>query len=342
MIASKDEKYISANKTIINKNPAKLLDLKNLKKIIYLFLNKFNGKIYVGQYKGSFNQRYSKQCKNWYKYAKNKHFKSALQVNSGNNFLIFILESDVNDSVLLDELEVIHIKNYESNKREFGYNKTIGGNRTTAFSEQIKETFRKKRESWKDKFIERSKITHGDKFDYSSIKFHGMSYKVENIKCNKCSYIFNQIGTCHVKGQGCRVCGNKSKADKLRLKPDEFLLRSEEKYKNRFEYDMSSYVDIHSSILIYCKECQNWFSNTVINHLYNNRGELSGCKTCGTRRSGLRKRLSLIQIDPNTNKIIKIHKGITASCEKLKLSEPNLRLHVNNNSPYHGFLWKIE
>lgn len=336
-----NEETKSANGYKINRLPATHSELKNLTGIIYLFLNITNKKIYIGQYKHTFYKRYSEKRKNWYKYAKNPHFKSALQLFSGENFEIFILEHSVDNPIALDLMEVTYIDMYESDKREFGYNKTIGGNKTTAFSSQIRAVFKARRESYKDQFIKRSIDIHENKFDYSNIIFHGMSYKVENIKCNTCNCIFNQVGTCHVGGHGCRICYQKSRVKKLELKPEEFLSRAAKKYKNRFEYDMSSFVNIHSSIYIYCKECHARFQNTIINHLYNKTSDL-GCRTCVSRNSGKKKRLSLIQIDIASNQVIKIYNGITASCKLLKLSEGNLRIHVKNNTPYKGFLWKIE
>lgn len=56
-----------------------------------------------------------------------------------------------------------------------------------------------------DEFIEKAKMVHGDKYDYSLVKYLGSQTKVV-IKCIACGNIFNQIPASHLKGCGCANC----------------------------------------------------------------------------------------------------------------------------------------
>lgn len=56
----------------------------------------------------------------------------------------------------------------------------------------------------KDEFIKRSKIHHGDKYDYSELVYRGLN-KIVKIKCKTHGY-FHQRANDHQKGMGCNDC----------------------------------------------------------------------------------------------------------------------------------------
>jgi Zn finger protein HypA/HybF involved in hydrogenase expression len=60
-----------------------------------------------------------------------------------------------------------------------------------------------------EKFTELSRISHGDKYDYSLVEYKSSKIKV-SIKCNKCNDVFFQTPRNHLYGQGCPKCCNKS------------------------------------------------------------------------------------------------------------------------------------
>lgn len=330
--------FKTANGQPILKQPASENDRKNLTGIVYLFLNKINEKVYIGQHKGSFNQRYSKQPKNWYKHAKNPHFKNALQLFSGENFEIFILEHSIDNPIALDLIEITCIDIHESNKREFGYNKTTGGNKTTSFSDQIRSRLKVKRESYKDQFIKRAITIHGNRFDYSNIIFHGMSYKVENIKCNVCGNNFNQQGECHVgrQRQGCPTCKGSVISSKQRMKFDEFNSKASYKYNNEFIYDQISYKTLYDPVMISHKNCGHTFVTTAANHLHKNP-IVSACPKC--RRKKQRKvSKPIAKIDSVTGLTVDMFPSII---EAVRLtSYTHVGDAVRNGKLFKGFFWK--
>jgi hypothetical protein len=72
--------------------------------------------------------------------------------------------------------------------------------------------FNKRRLSLED-FIYKSRLVHGDKFDYSDVELKNTKEKVK-IKCNTCGYVFCQEAGCHYQaGTGCPKC-SESKGEK--------------------------------------------------------------------------------------------------------------------------------
>jgi len=56
-----------------------------------------------------------------------------------------------------------------------------------------------------EKWIQRVKEIHGDKFDYNLVEYIASDKKVI-IKCNKCNNLFSQVPYHHADGKGCPVC----------------------------------------------------------------------------------------------------------------------------------------
>lgn len=56
-------------------------------------------------------------------------------------------------------------------------------------------------------FIQKAKLIHKDKYDYSFVNYVNSDVRVE-IKCKKCRNIFTQKPSKHLAGQGCPYCNN--------------------------------------------------------------------------------------------------------------------------------------
>lgn len=92
--------------------------------IVYMATNIKNGKKYVGKTRFSLEKR-KKQHERNAKYGRSGHFYNAIRKYGENSFMWNILESDVESSELLNELEFHYIKQY--NTYYYGYNLTLGG-----------------------------------------------------------------------------------------------------------------------------------------------------------------------------------------------------------------------
>ena len=125
----------------------------------------------------------------------------------------------------------------------------------------------------KDEFIEKAKIVHGDKYDYSLVNYTNAKTKIE-ITCKEHG-IFTQIPYNHLSGKGCKICGHLAGKESFLLTKDEFIKKANEVHKNLYNYSKVKYLNYKTKIEIICKEHGSFFQ-TPNNHLGG-----KGCKECG-------------------------------------------------------------
>ena len=103
---------------------------------VYMHLNKFNLKAYIG----ITSQELNKRWKSGWGYQKNIHFWNAIQKYGWDNFDHIILADGLTEEDAKNK-EQYFIAKYKSNNREFGYNMTEGGEGTIGYkhTEETKE-----------------------------------------------------------------------------------------------------------------------------------------------------------------------------------------------------------
>lgn len=127
----------------------------------------------------------------------------------------------------------------------------------------------------KEEFIEKAKVIHGDKYDYSKVE-----YTKNNVPVTIICPIhgeFWQIPNAHLRGQGCRYCGLKKKADKRRTKLEDFVKQAIKIHGNKYDYSKVNYKNNRTEITIICP-IHGEFQQTPGSHL---RG--CGCTECAGR-----------------------------------------------------------
>lgn len=97
-----------------------------------------------------------------------------------------------------------------------------------------------------EEFIEKARKVHGDKYDYSNVKYTDSLTKV-CIICNRCGREFWQTPANHLRGQGCAHC-NKSKPSNK----DEFVRKSIEVHGNKYDYSLVEYINSCTKVKIIC------------------------------------------------------------------------------------------
>lgn len=98
------------------------------------------------------------------------------------------------------------------------------------------------------RFIERGNAVHGQKYDYSLVRYKGANVDVKII-CNKHG-VFFQKPSQHLMGKGCPYCAAN------RLTRAEFLEYSSKKYGDVYEYDKCTYTHktgLNEFITVTCK-----------------------------------------------------------------------------------------
>ena len=142
-----------------------------------------------------------------------------------------------------------------------------------------------RRRSSKSDFIKKSREVHGDKYDYSKVKYVNSATKV-CIICSKHGE-FLQTPSNHTQGQDCPMCANESNGDSKRYSKEDFIIKAREQHGDKYDYSKVKYEKSNIKVCIICSE-HGEFKQTPNNHL---RGQ--GCPKCRLIKIGNSKRLSL-------------------------------------------------
>lgn len=243
-----------------------LEDLKEIKGIIYLYTNKINNKVLVGQSLGTFLNRYKGIPDGWVKYASGDRFCNALIKYGIENFDILLLEKNIKTRLELNKLETEYIIKYKSNNEKFGYNMIEGGKLNGYTIDGLQKIY-KKSLIRRENFIEKARLIY-NQYDYSNIIYKGSQKVVENILCKKCGLPFSQTAEQHLKAFSCPcpIC-RKINGTARRHSFQDFLIKAQNKHGESFEYDVSSYSHSHENINIFCNTCCKWFEQVAKTHI---------------------------------------------------------------------------
>ncbi len=124
-----------------------------------------------------------------------------------------------------------------------------------------------------ESFIKKSRVIHGDKYDYSKVEYKGSETKV-CITCKEHGE-FWQKPSVHLRGHGCQKCGITEISKKAMVYTlESFVKKAIEIHGNKYDYSKVEYVGSHDKVCIICpKHGEFWVTPTL--HL---RGV--GCKKC--------------------------------------------------------------
>jgi len=109
-----------------------------------------------------------------------------------------------------------------------------------------------KKRSDKDTFIEKAKLVHGNRFDYSEVEYITTEIRVK-IKCSTHG-IFLQKPMHHLLGSICPSCANDDRYSKMRYTIDDFIEICKKKHKNRYDYTNTKYKTGKDEIEYVCKK----------------------------------------------------------------------------------------
>lgn len=124
-------------------------------------------------------------------------------------------------------------------------------------------------------FLNNAKKLHGDKYDYSDIVYINDKTDI-TIKCI-IHGPFIQSPNNHLHGQGCRLCGEKLAAEKIRKSADTYFVEVAKIHNNKYDYSKSIYTYARDKIIIICpKHGEFWQTASV--HL----SATAGCPKCST------------------------------------------------------------
>lgn len=185
-----------------------------------------------------------------------------------------------------------------------------------------------------EKFIEKSKEVHGEKYDYSLVEYKGSKEKVKII-CPDHG-IFEQRASKHLRGQGCPECGKLSGIIKRHLGKEKFIEKSQEIFGDlEFNYDKVDYINNHTEITLIHNKCGKEFKQTPASHFNS-----VGCPHCYNDDKGSKMEIEFNDILNNYHVNYERHKRKLFSNVHLELdfyiSDYNLGIEFN------GLYWHSE
>jgi hypothetical protein len=123
-----------------------------------------------------------------------------------------------------------------------------------------------------EEFVKKSNIIHNDKFDYSISNYINNGVKIEII----CPIHgnFSQLPSDHMRGIGCKKCGQEKTGISKRLNNDTFIEKASRVHNNKFDYSKVRYTTSLEKVDIICPE-HGIFSQFPNDHLYG-----KGCRLC--------------------------------------------------------------
>ena len=131
-----------------------------------------------------------------------------------------------------------------------------------------------------EEFIIKCKAVHGEKYDYSLVKYINCKTKVEII-CKEHG-IFNQEAHAHINKQGCSKCpGGKGGGSDRKLTIDILKERCYNLHKDEYSILSTCYINNHTKIMIKHNKCNHeWLVKPI--HFSNG----SGCPNCYNKSKG--------------------------------------------------------
>lgn len=177
-----------------------------------------------------------------------------------------------------------------------------------------------------DKFIEKAREVHGDKYNYSKVEYKKVTDKV----CIICPEHgeFYQEARKHYSGQGCPKCASQEMKIKRSYTTDYFIKKAKEVHGNKYDYSKVEYIDSQTKVCIICPEHGEFWIRPDA-HIFNR-----GCPKCGNLRKGIIKKLTQEEF---IQKAKEVH-GHKYDYSKVK--------YVNNYTkvciicPEHGEFWQ--
>lgn len=128
-----------------------------------------------------------------------------------------------------------------------------------------------------EKFIEKAKKVHGDKYDFSKSVYIKSCEKI-TVTCKKHGdFLITPNGL--LMGRGCKKCALEYTASLIRLSTDEFIEKSRLVHGDKYDYSKTEYESSRKKVCVICKEHGEFFQ-IPDDHMNGH-----GCPECAKLRS---------------------------------------------------------
>lgn len=125
-----------------------------------------------------------------------------------------------------------------------------------------------------EKFIEKAKALHGNRYDYSKVIYKNNSTKI-CVVCEEHGQ-FWQTPNAHLSGKGCPYCRNKNTSIRFKSNLNLFIEKSNILHNNKYIYSKTVYTGTHKKVIIICPD-HGEFKQLPSSHL-----QKHGCPVCNS------------------------------------------------------------
>lgn len=132
-------------------------------------------------------------------------------------------------------------------------------------------------------FIERARAKHGDKYDYTLVRYRTIGERIKII-CPKHG-VFEQVAQTHLRS-GCYQCRNERIGQSKQKSTDDFLQRAKAVHGDKYDYRQTVYKKALEPVTIICPE-HGVFHQKPSKHLSG-----QGCPKCGVVKQAVRQTLT--------------------------------------------------
>ena len=129
-----------------------------------------------------------------------------------------------------------------------------------------------KHKSNTEEFIEKSKIEHGERYEYSKVVYNGVDNKVVIICKTHGEFLQSPYG--HLSGKGCKKCANKQIGEMKKSNTEEFVEKAKQIHGDLYDYSKVNYCDNTTLVTIICKT-HGEYKQRPSNHLLGKK-----CQKC--------------------------------------------------------------
>ena len=133
-----------------------------------------------------------------------------------------------------------------------------------------------------DEFVDRAKLTHQDKYDYSLVEYKNDKSKIKII----CPIhgVFEQTPFSHlINKSGCRICGIDIITRKVTHTTEVFINNAKKIHGNKYDYSLIDYKNILTKVKIICPK-HGVFEQKPNNHT----NQKQGCPICKLSKGELK------------------------------------------------------
>ena len=193
----------------------------------------------------------------------------------------------------------------------------------------------KNREKYRDNFIKKAKAIHGDKYDYSKMKYKNKKTKVKifcNIDQDHGFFLITPENHTGTNKSGCQKCAISRHKKLITLTREQFIEKCIKTHGDKYDYSKTVYKAMREPVNVFCKIHKTEFTQTAYDHC-----RKTGCPKCNggvmLTKDVILEKIKDAHGDKYDYSLFKDYKGVNHNidiiCYKHGVFSQRLSRHIN-------------